>query len=342
MIKFSHILPRTLATITRHDRYQVKVERDFEWSDKSWTHNMFRVFELVFGRRYGIRANVSSWVYLDEDGITYSRQVAHSFEGSLSLLETWIRSKMYFRVLYRIQILQLAPTGFGSPFGLPYVFAIADDGNDNGAASTRNGHTISFSHTCTGSNLILNAGTDTSGGTAAPSSMTYNSVSMGSSQKDQTSGNQMSSMFILSNPATGANTLAGTANSSNGFIINAVSLTGVAASPIGANGAGTANSTNTSVTVNPTLAANSWLVYHVGFNADLAATNRSVIGSTVDRVATNSDATTGVSAAFATLPTTTTGSYSVGYVVNSGVWFAVAIEVKAFVAATNGNFLVFF
>ena len=48
-----NFLPQLIATITQHPRHGVLLGRDFQWSNL-WVYNAFRVFEVLFGRRYGI------------------------------------------------------------------------------------------------------------------------------------------------------------------------------------------------------------------------------------------------------------------------------------------------
>ncbi|MDE2020949.1 MAG: hypothetical protein KGJ13_11485, partial [Patescibacteria group bacterium] len=75
------IIPTIFTWITNHPRELVTPE----WSKKSWTHNVFRAYELIFGRRAGIRAEISSFFHKG----TF-RQVSHTFEGQCALIETWV------------------------------------------------------------------------------------------------------------------------------------------------------------------------------------------------------------------------------------------------------------
>ncbi len=156
-------------------RYKVEEGVDFAWSSKSWTHNAFRLYELVFGRKVGIRAESTTGV--NENGVSWV--IVHSFEAAVAYTETLIRNA--FRLpkfkLVKVYIPQLAPAGFGPPSRGPYMFAIAYDttaNGTNGAAAS-----VTFAHTCTGSNLTLTVhGCQNGIPRASASSATYNAVSM--------------------------------------------------------------------------------------------------------------------------------------------------------------------
>ncbi len=176
-MKVRDILPQILATLTG-SRYQVVRGRDFEWSDNSWTHNAFRVYELIFGRRYGIRHEMSA--SCDHDGNTI--YAAHSREAVFALAERYVRDLFLSWQFAKIYI-PIMQTTQGIPvFASPYLFAIA---NTNSAQSTRTGspttNTLS-SYSITGSNVSLFVGVDVaqSADVAQCTGVTANGVSMGS------------------------------------------------------------------------------------------------------------------------------------------------------------------
>lgn len=145
MSTLKDILPTLLATITRTPRTEVKVGRDFEWSDNSWVHNFFRRYELIFGRRFGIRCELTS------DSISRTQQ-PHTFEAACALLEVYLRELLTFK-FPQVSIVR-APaliTPQGVLFPSAYSFAIAFDAGSNNVPPTN----TSWSHTCTGSNRIL-------------------------------------------------------------------------------------------------------------------------------------------------------------------------------------------
>lgn len=222
------IIAKILATITGVPRYQVKVGVNFEWSSKSWTHNIFRVYELIFWKRYGIKKELTTFNIngkLIHEG--------HSLESKCAILETNVRNR-------------LASLKFA---------AIATDATASGTygASPR-----THSHTCTGSDLILMmAGFSFGSGTTS----TYNSVSM-TNLGTYAYGTRNGCLNYLLNPATGANNLVFTPGG-DGIAVTS-SYTGVAQTGqpdatinTQTTGAGTATSLTATVTV---IATGSWLM----------------------------------------------------------------------------------
>jgi hypothetical protein len=104
--------------------------------------------------------------------------------------------------------------------------AATDGGNVNPGTS------LTFSHTCTGSNLILFVGFngDNIGGADDVSSVTYNSVAMTLANKQVgagTGGDRNTYLYYLIGPATGAHNVVITCSSSHVIQGGAVSYTGV-------------------------------------------------------------------------------------------------------------------
>ena len=145
--------------------------------------------------------------------------------------------------------------------------AIAYDTVSNGTETTTS--PLTWSHTCTGSNLILVTGVNIGNGSSPNcSGVTYNSVSLtlvGSERLYGSSLGQISLWYLL-NPATGANTVS---VSFSGTTVTcdagAVSYSGVAQSGQPDAIAGTTDSTasNPSVTVT-TIADNCWVAGLLG------------------------------------------------------------------------------
>lgn len=96
------LLAALLVLITGKWRYQP----DIYWSRDSYVRNLFRLYELVFWRRYGFRAEQSA----DSNGNYH----LYSFEAKMVYLETLIRSARFERV--KVPQLQYAHT--------PYVFQV--------------------------------------------------------------------------------------------------------------------------------------------------------------------------------------------------------------------------
>ncbi len=196
----STLLPRLIATLTNHPRQLVESGVDFEWSNNSWVHNLFRSFELFFGRREGIRLEMSS--YPDGNGGTI--QYAHTFEAALALLESTVRSKL--PVFEKIYLPQLVPVGMPVP-SAPFYFAIAFDASSSNSTATS--QTCTFSHTCTGSNLTLVIGAESLNVPAPVSnSATYNGASATSIINiSDGSNNSATTILFKTAPATGANNI---------------------------------------------------------------------------------------------------------------------------------------
>ena len=163
--------------------------------------------------------------------------------------------------------------------------AIALDVATNGGSATATSH--SYSHTCTGSNLILfvgvnfyNAGTDDITG------VTYNSVAMTqiAKQTNASGSGQISYLYYLINPSTGANTVAITKTSS--ATIRSVSVSYTGANDIAQPDASGTNTSNASLAISKavtTIADNCWMVSFT-FNdanqclASTGTTNRNSAG----------------------------------------------------------------
>lgn len=198
------------------NRQAIKAGRDFEWSNKSWTHNLFRAFEVVFGRSFGIRPEFSA--YIDKNGKSYV--YVHSFESAVAYTETYVRNFLgsFKLVPIEIYIPQLVPAGFPVRVTTPYLFAIA---YDNGALTAFGGSPQAVSLTCSGSNLILGMHNCTLNDTStAP---TYNAVSSTTASVASSyigSGRFGVRGYYLIAPATGANSASfGTsAGSVEGFV----------------------------------------------------------------------------------------------------------------------------
>lgn len=332
------ILPYIIASITRHDREIVRAGVDFEWSDKSWTHNFFRALELIIGRRSGIRAEMSSWRV---GGRTVYQ--CHSVEAVIALAETYIRAPFAKLSTIRVHIPVLAtPLGMPLPVS-PYLFAIAFD-NATSAASAISTPNLSYSHTCTGSNLTLTTGIYTERvGAAAPTAVTYNSVPL-SSKIAQTpvpnNVNSYNAIWVLTNPSTGSNTLSITGAASTVDVTSGcISLSGTNSTQTGAsNSAGAATGTTQTVSVT-TNTANSWLVSCIQGNDTVAHLAYAATSPATSRYTQNNAPGSGQSMAGSTRTTTTTGSYSIAWSTSVNcVWGLVALEIQPSVATANSGF----
>lgn len=190
---------------------------------------------------------------------------------------------------------------------------------------------LTFSHTCTGSDLVLTVGVSADSG-VSPTGVTYNGSAM---TKQVTEPGIDTTIWTLVSPATGANNIVVTFAASHFFIAGGISLTGCnTASAVGATNHGNGSTNNAAISVTTT-AANSWLVACVTHNRNSSVT--AISGSTVrfnEYLVTDNFRGIGITA-----PTTTTGSYSIGETMGtpSDGWWAVAVEIKEATAAGPTN-----
>lgn len=165
--------------------------------------------------------------------------------------------------------------------------AIAHDTDSNSGAVASAATSFSWTHTCTGSNLILivSVGLNETNSHATVTGVTYNSVSLTNQQVKDAGNPQFSYLWVgyLINPASGANTvtvtLSNATNVTNGNAGAATSFTGVNQStPIDASGWALAESVNPipgSASTNIiTIHANAFIVDAVmSLNGTLATVN---------------------------------------------------------------------
>jgi hypothetical protein len=120
------IIPLLMIRATDAPRYQPVVGVDFVWSSDSWVHNIFRVYELIFWRKIGIRPEATSTALQNEDGTVAITHAFHTVEAALKYVENGIRN--FFKlewVPFRIYIPILVTTNGLPVFSSPYLFAIA-------------------------------------------------------------------------------------------------------------------------------------------------------------------------------------------------------------------------
>lgn len=197
-----NFITRFLERLTGHARYIP----DIVWSENLWTHNIFRLFEMIFGRKYGIRLEIS----LSFDGKVV-REYAHTFEGACALTEVAIRKKLQFfkdfsfdKVRVFVPQLQSNTGGFDLKMS-PYLFAIAYDASSKTSGFSHSGSNPTYSHTCTGSDRLLTVDAlDQYSGVCT--GITYNSVSLTSIGATSTANQNANSRYLIA-PATGSNTV---------------------------------------------------------------------------------------------------------------------------------------
>ena len=192
--------------------------------------------------------------------------------------------------------------------------AIAFDTTTNSGAYT-NATSVSWSHTCTGSNLVLGVGSPyyeftTSNNTCTA---TYNSVSM-TNQADiivGTTPTYRSVLFSLANPATGANTVALTFVGGAYGAAGACSFSGCnTTTPIDTTGTNTGASVTSINKTITTANANSFIMdclKGANTNTSLAVSGTGQV-MRWDVLGSNTNINAG-----STMPTTTAGNYTPGW-----------------------------
>lgn len=252
------LLTQLVSEITRHPRYQPEIV----WSSTSWTHNIFRAYEYLFGRRYGIRPEISA---IPHGNKTY--YYAHSWEASFAIAETIIRNAFAWRPApFRVYIpIMQMPGGVQIPVS-PFLFAIAVDTATQGATAT--GSPKTWNHTCTGSDLMLFIQTAINSSSQTTTSVTYNASAATDAGvvATYTTGGGKSQIFYKLSPSTGSNQIS--CSFTGGYFAgNSCSYSGVkqSAQPDGS-GTATTNS-NTTLTASFTVtASNCWIMASVANN----------------------------------------------------------------------------
>lgn len=136
------------------------------------------------------------------------------------------------------------------------------------ATTSSVGTTLTFAHTCTGSDLILfvgAVGNNTGSATDDITGATYNGVAMTLVNKTFVAADRYRYLFYLLAPATGANNVVITSSTSGGYKGgNAISYTGASQTGQPDSNA-TAETTGTTITPTTTVvASNCWLVSVAG------------------------------------------------------------------------------
>jgi len=248
-MKMRNFLMQSMARITKHSRYHPEdqeLDKKTHWSKNIWVINIFRAYEWLFGRGYGIRPESSISAEI-RNGKVYIVYKLHSFEAVVAHIEFIIRLNigLIFTALKSILMLNFNPnvnyrsafvtfgilgfifsfktsTQFLPLFGLAIAFDAAHTGDTTG-----NANSLTYSHTITGSNPILFdfAHTYVSGSGATGdiiTGVTYNGVTMTFVDKQLTTGiyARYQYLFILVNPATGANNIVISANTASFRLIS--------------------------------------------------------------------------------------------------------------------------
>lgn len=264
-------LPKILEFITGHPRQKEKIV----WSSELWISNVFRLWELIFWRRFGIKAEMTSGLSFDDDGKPIVEYFFHSWEAVIVNIEVVIRfyfKNLRFPKIVKVYVPQLAFAGLGAPvrMGSPYRFAIAYDATDAGLFDNSGTATVfTLAHTCTGTNLMLAVGFYKDHTTPATvSSFTYNSSNL-TLAKEEVSTNLFDEyLYYILGPSTGTHNEVLTLSNaipgnSKQLGMMGTSYTGVKQSGQPDSTAGNTQASEASLTVTTTVvAANCWLVGH--------------------------------------------------------------------------------
>lgn len=254
------ILPKLLAILTRKSRYIP----DIKWSDKSLVHNLFRAYELVFGRRHGIRCESSTSAEMDNDGKVILNRKFFTVEAVLAHLESVVRNGFKFNFEW-VELPQLQLAGLAQSIDAPqlpiFTFAIAIDVANEGYV---NGTNLSYSHTVTGSDTYISAQSWTFSGGDSISAVTYAGEAL--TERGQVATDASGQLYIHSAAGanTGSNTLQYT-NSSSQVFSTVASYTGVDQSTPCPDTVLTGNATNSSFTISTTNVSvdQSWILMSV-------------------------------------------------------------------------------
>lgn len=313
-------------------RQRVKLGVDFNWSKTLWVHNIFRVYEIVFGRRIGVRLSMAA---------NKNEQIAFCFEAQCALFETYIRS-LFKKMQPRIVLLpQLQLAAYGRQYGItPYRFAIAFGAAAGAGSPPKTATFTTLTLTTSGSNIsVAHGGGMNAASTTSPTAK-FNGVASTTGSINQ---NTTSWGFIFYNTAVSAGTsLVAEFDDSvaTEWAVNIVSLTGTAASPSspGAN-SGHATSTAPSIAVTTT-APNSFVVTSCWSTNGTFGTTTT--GTNQTSRSTSQDLDSGFSAAISTQTTTTAGSYTSGWTIASALWIIAGVEIQAGTSATVNSGFFFF
>lgn len=213
------IIPTIIARITGKERYLPAIE----WSSKSWTHNVFRLYELICWRQYGIRAEASVGLKAitvkgkEKSLVVYEyytfEAMCAGFEGRLRKFLVKVKNfDLSFELPFRLYVCKMQPINGADTgvFGSPYLFAIAYDSVGPTGSTSGAGSTHTFSITCSGSDRIIWTIGVCHRTAAVPgqavSSVTYNGVSLTQSvHLSDDGGNSQLYLHHLVAPSTGAN-----------------------------------------------------------------------------------------------------------------------------------------
>lgn len=319
---------RVLERVTGNKRYMPEPE----WAENLHVHNVFRVFEQIFGRKFGVRCENRTAAWYTEDGRLIVSREFYTLESVLVFAECKIREVfaalapsnwfapefMYiqrpafaavFLVFFGVEI-KLNGSGMLAPV---FAGAIAFDAVSSSSANQSTGVTIS--HTSSGTNrlgvgIMLFGGADPASGFSSRSA-TWAGSSM-TSRVSNTAGNRGIDIFTRTAQSTGAQNVVYSwsgGGTEDRFIQQSYTGVDQTTPTNGTNTAGVTGGTTMSVSVTTTV-ANSLLVG--GFFLREGGVSQTADSPTTDRFNDATNKATGDRA------TTTTGAYTLSWTVGSG------------------------
>lgn len=228
-----------------------------EWARNNWTHNVFRIFELIFGRKFGIRCEVVAYSNGDYTFFTWEARIAH-FEGIIR------------KVI--VTELKLIDSHFYSPsLRLQRGVIVYDTSGKQDAE----GATATIALTLSGSNLTLvGYPYDTLGDLLT--GVTWNTTET-LTQVNKINGNIAAYDYIyrLFNPTTGTFNVVATTSSINVRLM-AASYSGTNQTALDNSSSGSAVNTATytpsTITTNVDNCMTAWFVENNSGNANTAST----------------------------------------------------------------------
>jgi hypothetical protein len=201
-MSFRTFLSICVATLTQKPRYFPTIE----WNKNCWTHNVFRAWEWLVGRRYGVRHEASAM--LNDDGtVTYQFSTLEAF---IAHQETLIRKGFKKWIPELVQILQVVPVDRVSglhPWGIMLAVTY-----DSGGIQTTNGLTTTISFTITGTGIMLISTPFVNSNNDAMSTVIWNTTETLTKTQTASGGTiaQYIYLYILAGASTGAHSLVGT------------------------------------------------------------------------------------------------------------------------------------
>lgn len=164
-----NFLTQLVADITRWPRYQPQIK----WSSSSWISNIFRAYEYLFGRGWGVRPEANTSVRL-VNGEWQVRYKFHTLESFLAHIEGTIRlyfalfpaffrfpqSPLNYRPVYvTFSILGLVLSFHTHQHMLPFFGILLAIAHDNAAGnSVTSVGPMTYNHTVAGSDTIIYGG----------------------------------------------------------------------------------------------------------------------------------------------------------------------------------------